>query len=115
MFFSKRRFSVAPITSVEELADKLVNYTWCTCNGFDLGGMLFLNDSSSPDGAAEFGVVWHGRQIESITFGWCKLAQAEKLIRECVDGCYDGSHLNMHRVTNTIQSPKEHGRCGACA
>lgn len=74
----------------------LTEYTWTLCSGLEVGGLLFLNDSFSEDGAAEYGVVLiqkdergadggglvRGLQIESVTFSWCNQAQALEIIEE---------------------------------
>jgi hypothetical protein len=77
MFFERRPHNIKTIDDAGELADKLTSTTWCLCNGFRIGDVIFINDSTSEDGAAEFAVIevdseqpTHGKQIESITFGW---------------------------------------------
>src|ERR1700683_917953 len=77
MFHPNRRWCVGLVESAEALAEKLTGHTWTLCTAFSVRGSpqyLFLNDSISEDGAAEFGVVkamLGGHvQIESITFGW---------------------------------------------
>jgi hypothetical protein len=69
-----------------DLADKLANYTWTLCAAWRLGDLLFLNDSFNEDGAYEWAVVRDGRQIESITFGWCDLARALEHITRLLAG-----------------------------
>lgn len=56
MLHKNRRWCVTPVASAEELAEKLTEMTWCGCSGFRLGGYLWLNDATSPDGAQEFAV-----------------------------------------------------------
>lgn len=67
------------ITTVSRslLVDLLTKTTWCLCNGFRCDGLLWLNDSTSADGAQEFAVIREsdGRQLESITVGWCSAAR----------------------------------------
>lgn len=111
----KRRFVVADVATPEELAEKLTNHTWCSCNGFKLeGGWFFLNDSTSGDGAQEFAVVRAAdmAQVESITFGWCNKEKALQYINEIVAGKYTTVYST---VENRIETPVQHGRCGACA
>lgn len=118
MFHRKRKLVVVPIATAQELADKLTNYTWCCCNGFSYGGLWFLNDSTSPDGAAEFAVVdaLTRVQVESVTFGWCSKDRALELIlgifRNVAD---DMPEIRMGAIENVVQTPEEHGRCGHCA
>jgi hypothetical protein len=120
MLHRNRVWCVTPADSAESLASMLTETTWCSCAGFALGGYLFLNDSTGPDGAQEYAIVkrdgGHGRpvQIESITFGWCTEAQALEHIRAIVAGRYDRSDFS-HEVALTIETPEQHGRCSHCA
>jgi hypothetical protein len=120
MFHSDRVWCVSPIASAEELAHKLTQTTWCGCQGFELNGYLFLNDSTSADGAQEYAVLkrdgGNGRpvQIESITFGWCDQPKALAYIRESLTGDYDRSHF-VREVEVRLQTPEQHGRCPLCA
>src|SRR6266699_2044455 len=102
MLFKERRFVVSDIASADLLAEKLTNHVWCCCTAFRLGDLLFLNDSSSPDGAAEFGVVRNGEQIESITFGWCTYAQALAYIEQLQAGTLGDAY---GLVTNAVETP----------
>lgn len=74
---AKRVWVVHPAESAEWLAEKLIGHSWCSCQGWSLGGYLFLNDQTSADGAFEVAIVrppaqpdgqWW--QVESVTFGW---------------------------------------------
>jgi hypothetical protein len=120
MFHDKRVWSVSPVGSAEELAKKLTEITWCCCNAFELGGYLWLNDSTSPDGAQEFGLLkkdgGNGKpvQIESITFGWCDASKALEYILRTLAGGDDQSDFR-HEVDPVLQTPAEHGRCHHCA
>jgi hypothetical protein len=87
----RRRWTVAEVATVEELAAKLTEMTWCVCNGFVVHGhedVVFLNDATGGDGAQEYAVCrregqsWY--QIESITFSWCNRGQAIGYIRSCL-------------------------------
>ena len=115
MMHETRIFVVANIPTAEELADTLVDHTWCPCNGFRLGGYLFLNDSTSPDGAQEYGVVREKDmiQVESITFGWMKLGDALDSIKRTLAGEFQTEYA--HCDGNKIETGEEHGRCGHCA
>ena len=64
--------------------------TWCGCDAFELSGYLFLNDSTSADGAQEFAAMKREGtdgsmvQIESITFSWCNYDEALSIIQRVV-------------------------------
>src|SRR3954452_23244683 len=78
-FHKARTWVVYPAESAEWLAERLLGHSWCSCAGWSLGGYLFLNDQTSPDGAFEVAIVkppadpggqWW--QVESVTFGWLR-------------------------------------------
>ncbi|HEU5116140.1 MAG TPA: hypothetical protein VFT74_05625 [Isosphaeraceae bacterium] len=134
-FHKHRTWVVHPAESVEWLADKLMNHSWCNCQGWSLGGYLFLNDQTSPDGAFEVAIVkppgepdgmWW--QVESITFGWIQsgpfgetpMLKAERYIREAIEGRYDapspeGVAIKIDQPL--IESPEQHREryCQHCA
>jgi hypothetical protein len=140
---TNRTWCVVPAESVEWLAEKLVNHSWCSCAGWSLGGYLFLNDQTSADGAFEVAIVkpplepggpWW--QIESITFGWLSsslvLAQhvretgehatseqlARKHINRCLSGAIDpGTSESVAWLIPrlNVETPEQHGRCEHCA
>ena len=120
MMHKSRTWTVARVESAEELAVKLTEHTWCCCNGFELGDYWFLNDATGGDGAQEYAVVKKvGRdgspwQIESITFSWCTLDQALRLIQETLRGEHD-QHDWARQVNVRIETPEMHGRCNHCA
>ena len=116
MMHKARRFCVVAVDSAETLAEKLTQHDWCGCAGFKLGGLLFLNDSTSADGAQEYAVVVESTliQVESITFGWMKQDDAQECIKRLIGNA--GSCGDMHvRITNKIETPSEHGTCARCA
>jgi len=91
MLHERRTFHVADAASIEDLAEKVTECTWTLCTGFRLRvegqELLFLNDSTSENGAQEYAVFTpDGTQIESITFGWCDAAAAEQHIRDVLAG-----------------------------
>jgi hypothetical protein len=119
MLHSKRRWCVAPVGSAEELAHKLTETTWCGCTGFRIGEYLWLNDSTSPDGAQEFAVVKEieaGRwvQLESITFGWCDYERSLELILATLNGQDDRNswRKSVHPILDAVV---DHQRCLHCA
>lgn len=120
MLHSRRTWVVSPVESAEELARKLTSMTWCLCTAFELGGYLWLNDTTSEDGAQEYAVLKtngpHGTpvQIESITFSWCDEAKTLSFIRHTLSGGDDDNSFRRD-VTPALQSPAEHGTCRHCA
>lgn len=79
------------LESLQYLARKLSQYTFCACNAYHLGKYTLLNDASSGDGAQEYAVLLDGRQIESITFGWVTTANAYVYLKNILAGEYDGA------------------------
>ncbi len=117
MMHEKRHYQIAQVEDPATLARKLADMTWCGCNGFELRGVLFLNDAFSPDGAQEYAVLTRrsdGRldQIESITFSWCTEDEARRYIDQCVAGAFERI---AGPFTLRIETPEEHGRCRLCA
>ena len=120
MFHSNRRWCIAKVNSAEELAKKLAETTWCCCTGFEFDGYLWLNDSTSPDGAQEFAVLKlngpNGKpaQIESITFGWCEYEISLEYIKHTLEGLDDQNSFRRE-VEPILETPESPGRSGHCA
>ena len=118
MFHRNRVWCVGPVSDAAELAKKVCQRgpTWTSCTGFKLGKYLFLNDQLSEDGAGEWGVVLADslRQIESVTFGWCTLEQALKLINDCLAGEWDKQQYSAIQAEQ-VQSQEVHKGCALCA
>lgn len=115
MIHSKRRFSVLDVQDAEELADKLTQHVWCGCCGFRHAGLLYLNDSTSPDGAGEWAIFdeQSGVQIDSVTFGWMDTAdEALETIRLLSSGNLR-TPMSEDSVPR-IETPDEHGSCPLC-
>ena len=124
MMHNRRRWCVSPVTSAEELAEKLTQHTWTLCTGFVVAThpqYLFLNDATSEDGAGEYAVVSGGldgphRQIESITFSWCSQDAALDYIRRTLAGEDDASSFaHALDLAGKLDVPTQHGRCRLCA
>lgn len=117
MLHTNRVWCVSPVASIEELTQKLSEMSWCGCTGFELDGYLFLNDSTSPDAIQEFAFVKRNgddfRQVETITTSWCDQDQLLGYIRRTLAGEFDQSAFS-HRLSLTIESPEQHGRCQHC-
>lgn len=120
MFFETRRWCITSVASVEDLAEKLTQHTWCCCNGFALGGYWFLNDSTGPDRAQEYAVVkiagpsGKPMQVESLTISWCTYDQVLDYIRRSIAGEYDRASF-VRVVDPCIETHEQHGRCQHCA
>ena len=119
MLHHNRVWCVHPVESAEELARKLKEATWSSCHAFSLGDYLWLNDSTSADGAQEYAVLKREdgngspMQIESITFSWCDEATSLQYIRDTLDG-RDDHHSFRKTVAPVLQTPEEHGHCALC-
>ena len=109
MIHNKRTFHVGVVATPEELAEKLTGSTWTLCTGFELDGVLFLNDSFSEDSAQEYAVIKDGHQVESITFSWCDRPQAEQLIQNIIAG----HSVDMGFVKPKIDANSRHS-CHLC-
>ena len=119
MFHKNREWTVVPVKDAGDLTERLTQHTWCCCNGFLLGEYLFLNDSTGPDGAQEYGVakMTEGQfwpQIESLTVSWMDIARMLDIIRDILDGKYDGELLSQVEACRVV-TPELHGVCRHCA
>ena len=120
MMHDNRRWVVTPVESAEDLVRKLTEHTWTCCTAFALGGYLWLNDATCPDGAQEYATIKRcGRngkplQVESITFSWCDCRAALRYIRRTLRGEDDDNDFAFE-VSPTLETPDEHGRCRHCA
>ena len=89
MLYKNRVWHVSVVESRDELAEMLTQHVYTPCTAFELEDVLFLNDSTGPDGAQEYAVVkcvdGEYFQIESITFGWCSRERARELIDFVLD------------------------------
>ena len=124
MFHDHRVWRVIEVESAEQLAHLLTETTQTLCSAFAVAGhpdYLFLNDATSEDSAAEFGLVHGGlgaaarRQLESITFSWCTYERALSLIRDSLAGRFDDERFCRGDLDLHVQSGEGHGRCTFCA
>lgn len=121
MFHKKRTWCVTSAGTSEDVARLLTQTTWTLCTAIELRGYLFLNDSTSEDGAQEFAVVkvpdqagGQHVQVESITFGWCNYDRALGYIQRALAGEFDAYDF-ARAVEPQLESAAEHGRCRHCA
>ena len=120
MMHKNRSWCVAEVQSAEELARMLTEMTWTPCTAFALGGYLWLNDSTSPDGAQEYAAIKksgpNGKplQVESITVGWCSYERALEHIQRTLRGEDDANEF-AREVSPVLEAPEIHGRCCHCA
>jgi hypothetical protein len=119
MMHTKRTWCVNLVGSPEELAEKLTNHSWTLCTGMKHGDYLFLNDSTSEDGAQEYAVVklpgdtgGFPRQVESITFGWCDFEKGLEYVRRTLAGEYDDGGTSLPGLR--LETPDQHDRCHLC-
>lgn len=115
MFYERRTWGPpSRIESAEDLAEKLTEHTWTLCTAFQHRDYLYLNDSTSEDGAQEYAIVKNHkstyRQIESITFGWCSREKALEYVNDISQGKYDNEG---YEVTPRIDG--EGHLCQLCA
>lgn len=120
MVHTTRRWSVLAVEDPAELAEKVAGRTWTLCTGWQIGDVLYLNDSFSEDGAAEYAAVdaRTGAQFESITFGWCDQAKAEEYIRLYADPAERTPWAGVGDASQDWRArcePSEGHRCRRCA
>lgn len=124
MLHDNRNWCLGEVASAEELTSELTAITWCPCQAFrikDIPDYLWLNDSTSPDGAQEFAVVRIDSetgtmtQIESLTISWMNRDELLTTVLSILRNQHDAENGWTQPVTPMIQSPKDHGRCHHCA
>ena len=133
MMHKRRLWSVYYVPTIRDLAEKLTEYSWCLCNGFQIGSYVFLNDATSEDGAQEFGVVrtdqplfartnrknservYTVNQIESITASWMDRAEMEEFITELLRGEADFTRPKGWAGTKIMIDHGRGHRCILCA
>jgi hypothetical protein len=115
-----RRWCVHRVATAQELAHILTERTSTLCSAFVVqrhDEYLFLNDATHEDGAGEWGILKANGsthiQIESITFSWCRTAEALGLIEDALAGHMDHGGLALP-VAVRLDTPEQHGRCRLC-
>lgn len=100
--------------SAADLWAELSRLTWTTCTGFKFGDtLLFLNDSTGPDGAQEYAVceiLEDGtvRQVESYTISWMDEEKFISSLEQTIDsGGFPGRPFHLPEHPNDY--------CAACA
>jgi len=114
MLYPSRVHVLRGVSDLDELAGLLTEHSWTLCTGFRYRAgdqvLLFLNDSTGEDSAQEYAVMAEdGRQLETITFGWCDRARAAELIRLVLAG--DGEPWGPYELL-IDQNP--HHACHLC-
>lgn len=111
MLHKDRCWRITDAACVEQLAELLTERTWTLCTGFRLGGVLFLNDATGPDGAQEYAAVRESDsvQVESWTCSWMTAERCAELIREMLD-C--GAQTQFASRVTVSRHPQ--GACWAC-
>lgn len=126
MMHPGRRWGLTEAPSAPWLAHQLAEHTWTACTGFRFGDVLFLNDSTSPDGAQEYAVFvpaarrarglprW--RQIESLTFSWM---DEERALVQIQYAAFDVQRRDVgfwrKPIELQVDEPGAHGTCVRCA
>lgn len=115
-FHDRRRWAITDIPDSAKLAELLTEYTWTCCTGFRHAGHLYLNDSTSENGAQEYAVIREADlvQIESITFGWMTADRALGYIEDVTRGFDEPLYLGR-MAADRIEPAAQHKRCRHCA
>lgn len=119
MLHKRRAWSLSTVGTAEELAMKLTEMTWCGCSAFKLpdAPYLFVNDSTSADGAQEYAILKPDGpefvQVETITFSWCSREKALEYIERIISGEFDNASYAM-RVSARIGPAEKHQPCRNC-
>ncbi len=121
MLHTKRRWCVATIDNVDEIACGLTGNTQVLCTGIRWCGLLLLNDAANEDGAQEYAVIDErtGYQVESLTCSWMHPDRLKQALIAVADGpgrCVMVTHWNEDPRLR-IETPDEHKQrtCAHCA
>ena len=119
MIHKSRHWCLHLAVTADDLTDKLTNFTWATCQAFELNDYLFLNDSAERTGTQTYAVLQRLpdgtlTQIDTIELGWSTAARLLEQIHRVVLGEYDVSSDSAERVVAILQKPEQHGTCPAC-
>lgn len=102
-----------------QIAHRISNNTFCGCVGFECQGLLWLNDSTGPDGAQEWAVIRESdsRQCESITTGWSTPEKDAKNVLETQAKFVEGAKPMFGEGNALRESALDHGDgdCPLCA
>lgn len=119
MMHTTRRFQIADVASVEELAKKLHEHTWTLCTAFRVGDLVLANDSTSPDGAQEYAVfrplkdsAGHYKQIESLTVSWF---ESEEKLRQTLQAIVNGEWTETSMGVFVVRTHTSKDYCSHCA
>lgn len=81
MMHKARIWNLADRPADIDAVELMHSMTWCVCEAFAVGELLWLNDSTGPNGAQEYAVL-RARdlvQIESVTVSWCTLPRLREI------------------------------------
>ena len=123
MLNEKRRWCVADIGNVEEIASGLTGNTQVLCTGIRWQGLLMLNDATSEDGGQEYAIIDEktGYQVESLTCSWMTPESLEQSLRQLAAGeewCVMAkAWTDQTDPRKRIESPDQHRKrcCALCA
>jgi hypothetical protein len=120
MPFHRRQWRITDVATTEELASAIMEYaSHCLCAGFRCNGLLWLNDSTTPDTyiVQEWAIVRErdGLQCESISF-WIEGDARRDLIIEEQEKYANGARPMFGEGQNLEPGALDHGEsCRNCA
>jgi hypothetical protein len=119
MLHRDRRWCVHAAVDVDDLAEKLTNFTWATCQAFQLDDYLFLNDSTSRDDVQQYVILQQlsdgsYTEIETLAPGASTAARILEQLHRVVAGEFDMPDDRAERVSVIVEKPEQHGICDAC-
>jgi len=92
MLHKSRVWHIQECASPEEIAGIITRFdSMVLCTAFRVGRVTLLNDSTSEDSLQEYALCLDNIQVDSITTSWCKGDRLAEIIRNAIDGRYEGS------------------------
>lgn len=118
-FHSKRRWRVEKVSTAEELAENLTGMSQTTCQGFQCQDLIWLNDSTGPDGNQVWAVVRQGTltQLELVDVG-CALKKddVDNIVQQQNRFCGGKGKGGWGRDYDIPKTAFDHGdECHHCA
>jgi hypothetical protein len=125
---TRRVYNLKTCTAKEMLEDLTHTKTWTLCTGWKVGDTLYLNDSTSEDGAQEYAVLrvrsedgrLSAQQFESVTFGWMELDEIKDFIDQTWNADIEtGDYAEIVKYFDGIIFVQDHHdtlpHCSLCA
>lgn len=117
MLNKTRKYAVMKYKTLDELVSDLKGYIWTGCTGFELAGLVLLNDSTEEDSVQKFCVL---RRISANEYGLIELEELASLtldwmhhnaLKDAIE--YLAEYTTGRILRITLEDPVSH-KCHLC-